>query len=160
MIDNRKCHGRETNIMNRILSAANRSQALLFAALAVVFLAAPASARVVNNNGQPPYVRLNQPQLQNATNELQNSCGNLKLLARSNNGVGTVIVLKYWHLDKYANQPDPHNGQHYGNHLTVAALDGNKKAGIWHYYQSGAAWVNNSPNPDPEGTNAVYKCNR
>ena len=146
--------------MIRILSAARRAQALLFGALAVVFLAAPTSASVINNNGQPPYVRLNPAQLQNAATALQNSCGILKTLARSNNGIGKVIVLKYWHPDQYANQSDPHNGQHYGNHLTVAALDGAKRAGVWHYYESGAAWVNNSPKPDPEGTGAFHKCDR
>jgi hypothetical protein len=156
MIDNRKCHGRETNIMNRILGGASRSQALLFVALVVVFLAAPASARVVNNNGTPPYVRLTVAQLQSATATLQNSCGYLMNLARSTNGVGTVIVLKNWHPDQYANQPDPKRpGQHYGNHLTAAAMDGTTRAGVWHYYQSGSAWVDKNGN----GNNAIYKCN-
>jgi hypothetical protein len=159
MVDDRECDGRE--IMNRVLRAACRSGTFRFVALAVVFLAAPASARVVNNSGQPPYVRLNPAQLQTATNALQSSCGNLKVLARSTNGVGTVIVLKNWHPDQFANHPDPNRpGQVYGNHLTAAAMDGTTKAGIWHYYQSGAAWVDRSPTPDPEGTHAVYKCNR
>ncbi len=146
--------------MNRIFNTAYPLWMLQLVALAAVFLAAPASARVVNNSGKPPYVRLSPPQLQAATNELQGSCGNLKALARSTNGVGTVIVLKNWHPDKYSNQQDPRTGQAYGNHLTAAAMDGTTRAGIWHYYQSGAAWVDNSPNPDPEGRFAVYKCNR
>jgi hypothetical protein len=143
--------------MNRILRAACYSTTLPLVALAVVFLAEPASARVVNNSGQNPYVRLNVAQLQNATSSLQNSCGNLKVLARSSNGVGTVIVLKYWHPDQFANHPDPNRpGQVYGNHLTAAAMDGTTRAGVWHYYQSGAAWVDKNGN----GNNAVYKCNR
>jgi len=146
--------------MNRMLRAVSRSGTLRFVALAVVFLAAPASAKVINNKGQPPYVQLSPPQLQNATSALQSSCGRLRDLARSTNGVGVVIVLKWWHPDQYANHPDPRTGHVYGNHLTAAALDGATRAGIWHYYQSGAAWADNSATPDPEGTRAIYKCNR
>jgi hypothetical protein len=143
--------------MDRIPHVACRSRTLGLVALAVGFLAAPASARVISNNGQPPYVHLNAAQLQNATSALQNSCGYLKVLARSTNGVGTVIVLRYWHPDQFAAHADPNRpGQVYGNHLTAAALDGNTKAGVWHYYASGAAWVDNHGN----GNNAVYKCNR
>jgi hypothetical protein len=157
MIETENVEGRQ--IMNRMLCAVSRSGTLRFVALAAVFLAAPASAKVINNNGQFPYVQLSPPQLQAATSALQNSCGRLRDLARSTNGVGTVIALKYWHSDQYANQTDPHNGHVYGNHLTAAAKDGATKAGIWHYYQSGAAWADNSANPDPEGRRAIYKCN-
>jgi len=157
MIETEIVEGRQ--IMNRMLRAVSRSGTLRFVALAAVFLAAPASAKVINNNGQPPYFRLSPAQLQDATIALQNSCGRLKVLAGSINGVGTVIVLKYWHPDQYANHPDPHTGHVYGNHLTAAAMDGSTRAGIWHYYKSGAAWADNSATPDPEGTRAIYKCN-